>query len=274
MRRFAVPLTAGMGHDPQAGTGLPGSRTGRNDTPTATGVSRMSQPPKLRILSAGAPKTGVRLCAEAFAAATGTPFTLSFATGPEIRKRVAEGSAKADVIVAPASALEDFAASGAVAAAPVVSLGAVSAGVAVRAGAPAPDISSVDAFRAALLAADALIYNRASSGQHIAAMIEGLGIAQAVADKTLRAQTGAGAMEQLASAEAARAIGFGQITEIRVHEGLGIRLVGPLPEGLGKRTAYSAGISGAAANPDGARGLLAFFASPEGQGRLAQSGVS
>ncbi len=233
----------------------------------------MSQPSNIRILSAGAPKTGVRLCAEAYSAATGNSFDVEFATAPRIRERVAAGTANADVIVAPDTALEEFEAGGAVVAGSRVALGSVSAGVAVRNGAPEPDLSSVEAFRQALLAADVLIYNRASSGQYIETMIERLGMAEAVAEKTVRTDTGAGAMEHLAGNRSERPIGFGQITEIRLQEDLGIHLVGPLPEELGKKTSYGAGLSNAAANTDGARGLLALFASDEGRRILFETGV-
>ena len=233
----------------------------------------MSELSKIRILSAGAPKTGVRLCAEAFSAATGIPFEVEFATAPKIRERVAEGTANADVIVAPAAALEEFEAGGTVVAGSSVQLGSVSAGVAVRNGAQEPDLSSADAFRQALLAADVLIYNRASSGQYVETMIERLGLAEAVAEKTVRTDTGAGAMKHLADDRSARPIGFGQITEIRLQEDLGIHLVGPLPEELGKKTSYGAALSSAAADAEGARGLLALFSSQEGRRILSETGV-
>lgn len=233
----------------------------------------MSQPSKIRILSAGAPKTGVRLCAEAYSAATGSPCEVEFATAPRIRERVAAGTANADVIVAPAAAMEEFEADGAVVAGTGVALGSVSAGVAVRNGAPEPDLTSVEAFRQELLAASVLIYNRASSGQYIETMIERLGIAEAVAEKTVRTDTGAGAMKHLADDASPRPIGFGQITEIRLQEDLGIHLVGPLPDELGKKTSYGAGLSSAAVNADGARGLLALFVSEEGRRILFETGV-
>ena len=61
----------------------------------------MSEPISLRILSDGAPKTGVRLCAEAFSQQSAVSFELEFATAPVIRQRMEEGTANADVLVAP-----------------------------------------------------------------------------------------------------------------------------------------------------------------------------
>ena len=57
-------------------------------------------------------------------------------------------------------------------------------GVEVRAGAPKPDISSVDAFKRALLAAKSIAYLRAGSGIYMASLVERLGIAEAISEKS------------------------------------------------------------------------------------------
>ena len=140
----------------------------------------MSENGPVRILSAGAPKTGVRLCAEAFFGKSDQPFEIEFATAPVITERVTSGAANADVIVAPVPAMQGFATDGRIVSDPMPLIGSVTAGVVVRNGAADPDVSSVDAFVAAMLAADRLVFNSASSGQYIADMIEKLGIADQV----------------------------------------------------------------------------------------------
>lgn len=233
----------------------------------------MSDFPSIRILSAGAPKSGVRLSAEAWSEKTGTLFSVEFATAPVIKDRVGSGSADADIVVAPLPAMEGFVAAGRIVAGSLMPLGAIAAGVVVRNGAAEPDLSSVEAFRAALLDADALVYNQASSGQYIAAMIDKLGIADQVAGKTVRVANGAAVMEHLAADDRVRTVGFGQVTEIRLHENIGVHLVGPLPSEIGKVTAYAAGLSTASADRDGAAALLAFMASHDGKAIFAGTGV-
>jgi len=227
----------------------------------------------VRILSAGAPKTGVRLCAEAFTAAAGIPHAIEFATGPVIKERVTAGKAAADLVVAPSPAMEGFVEARMIAADSVIRIGSVTAGVTVRNGAEDPDVSSLGAFRQALLDADALVYNQASSGQYIATMVEMIGIADQVADKTVRVPSGAAVMEFIAADQRQRVIGFGQITEIRLHEHLGVHLVGPLPAEIGKVTTYSAGLSATAEHAEAAGALLGFMASNEGQQIFADTGV-
>ena len=216
----------------------------------------MSENESVRILSAGAPKTGVRQCAEAFFGKSGHPFVIEFATAPVIKQRLTTGAANADVIVSPVPAMEGFADDGLIVPDTVSLIGSVTAGVVVRNGASDPDVSSVDAFVAAMLAADRLVFNSASSGQYIADMIEKLGIADQVAAKTVRVATGAAVMETLVEDTADRTIGFCQITEIKLLEHLGVHLVGPLPEAIGKVTTYAVGLAASAGNQGDARLLI------------------
>ena len=152
-------------------------------------------------------------------------------------------------------------------------VGSVKAGVAVRAGAPAPDLSSVESFTEALRAAQSLVYNEASSGQYIAQLMDRLGLTEELAAKTLRLPTGAAVMGHLAESAVEREIGFGQLTEIRLHLDLGLELVGPLPEAIGKTTTYGAGLLAVARAPKPTKALIEFMASPEGRRIFVNTGV-
>ena len=233
----------------------------------------MSENRPIRILSAGAPKTGVRLCAEAFSGKSDQPFEIEFATAPVIKERVTTCVANADVIVAPVPAMQGFATEALVAPDTVSVIGSVTAGVVVRNGATDPDIGSADAFVEAMLGADRLVYNQASSGQYIADMIDRLGIADQVAAKTARLATGAAVMQFLADDTADKTIGFGQITEIKLQEHLGVHLVGPLPEAIGKVTTYAAGVAANADDRLEALPLVEFMVSAEGKRIFVDSGV-
>lgn len=228
-------------------------------------------PAIIRILSAGAPKQGVGDSARSFTRASGHDVDVTFATAPVLRERVENGEAAADLLVAPVALMADCLAAGRVEQGTDIVIGSVTAGVAVREGATPPDISSVDSLKAALLAADAVLYNVASSGQHIASMMERLGLVEALARTTERLPTGSAVMERLAEGTAASEIAFGQITEISRFEGGGVTLVGPLPPEIGKKTTYAAGLLAGAAEP--ARALLAFMDTPEARRIYADAGL-
>ncbi len=230
----------------------------------------------IQILSAGAPKTGVGRCAEVFQQASGIPVTYRFATATVLRKTVGGAAADAQVVVAPLEPLAEFEAAAHVLAGSAVVLGGIAAGVVVRADAPDPDISSAGALTAAILGAELVVYNEGSSGLYIATLMERLGIAGAVAARMVRVGNGAAVMTKLVELAPASAIGFGQVTEISLHAeaGVGVRLVGPLPEVVGNVTTYGAALLSGAAGGDGpAREFLAFLASDQAHEILVATGI-
>jgi len=66
-------------------------------------------------------------------------------------------------------------------------------------------------------------------------------------------------------------IGFQQISELL--EVPGIDYVGPLPPEAQRVTVFSAGVAVGAKNPNAARALIEFFASPDGVEAMAKSGL-
>jgi molybdate transport system substrate-binding protein len=229
----------------------------------------------LRILSTGAPKGGVSGCARAFEKATGRAVGILFVTAPVLRQQVETGVAEADVIVGPKARIDAFEADGSIVPGTLTPVGSVKAGVVIRNGAAIPDLSSADSLKDAILAAQSIVYNVATSGQYIVQMMEKLGVAEAIEDRVTRVPNGAGVMLHLADSEIENEIGFGQLTEIRVHEdrGLPVRLVGALPKELENVTTYAAAVFGKAADDAGARALVAFMGSDEGRAICQASGL-
>jgi ABC-type molybdate transport system substrate-binding protein len=233
----------------------------------------MIEPPAIRILSAGAPITGVHNCAEANANASGKLFEIERATSPVIKERVGSGTAEAEIVVAPLAAMEEFASAGHVEPQSVCVIGSITLGVVIRNGARESDISSVESFTQAVLGADRVIYNLASSGQYIAATLAKLGLTDKIAAKTIVVPNGAAVMERLVEDASLDDIGFGQITEIRRHDHLGTHLMGPLPEAIGRQTPYAVGLLTSAFKPEIARRLVDFMVSSEGKRIFVASGV-
>ena len=129
-----------------------------------------------------------------------------------------------------------------------------SVGLAVRAGAPKPDIATVEAFKQTLLNAQSIAYSDGPSGAYIAALLERLGIADAMKSKTKL--TSRPVAELMAGGEAE--IGMQQIVAILPVKGA--ELVGPLPSELQNVIIYAAGLSAAAQNGAAAQGLHRLYA--------------
>jgi molybdate transport system substrate-binding protein len=194
---------------------------------------------ELSVLSAGAVEPGIRPALAAFERESGHTVRIDFAAAPALGAALRAAPA-ADVIIVPQAILDELAATGAAVAGPRAPIGRVGVGVAVRPGVEPPDIGSADALKAALLSADTVVFNRASSGVYVEAMLQRLDIADAIRAKSERLPDGASVMRRLLAGTAQREIGFGAMTEISLFRDRGLQLVGPLPAPLQNFTTYVA----------------------------------
>src|ERR1700744_106548 len=134
----------------------------------------------LRILSTLAVMGAMPRIAEACEAATGLTLETEFAPTVGLLERLRAG-AEADIAILTAGGIDEMISEGRIRPGTRTDVALSFVGIAVKAGAPKPDISSVEAFRSALLAARSIAYSRiGASGIYFAGLIERLGIADAV----------------------------------------------------------------------------------------------
>lgn len=228
----------------------------------------------LRVLSAGAVKSGVAQVAKDFERATGTKVTIEFNTAPEVRKRVLAGEA-IDVVVATPAAMEEFQQQGRIAAGSRGFVGRSRMGVVVHADSPAPDLSSAAAFRKALAGAGAVVHNKASSGIYSAKLLEKLGLDRELAGKIAVVDTG-GLVMKTVEERGPGAFGLAQISEVMVMiaKGCRVKLAAPLPADIQNETSYEAAATVTSQLPDVAARLAASLASPEAKKIFAATGIT
>ncbi|MCJ8141400.1 substrate-binding domain-containing protein [Ancylobacter sp. A5.8] len=143
-------------------------------------------------------------------------------------------------------------------------------GLAVRKGAPRPDISTVEALKATLLAAPSVAYSLGgASGIYFQRLIEQLGIADEVKARGVTIPAGFTATK-VASGEAEYAVQ--QISELMSVEGVDV--VGPFPEAIQAFTDFSAAIFTDARNPEAAQAFLDSLGSDEAVGAYEKGGLS
>jgi len=222
---------------------------------------------EINVLSGAAVEPGLHAAADIFRKQTGNQLKIAFATTPEMRRLVGDGVAP-DVWIAPPAALDEFAKSGRVDAAAQVLLGRVGVGVVIRDGAPKPDVSTVDALKRAVLDADAVIYNRASSGLYIEGLLQRLGLAEQIQAKTKR-YTGTDMIEPLINGKG-REIGFMPVVQILNWRGRGLQLAGPLPADIQHHTTYAAA---PAPKSEGGLAFVRFLGTPKAKAMFARAGV-
>jgi molybdate transport system substrate-binding protein len=192
-----------------------------------------------------------------FEHATGHRIELRYGTGQEIGERIAAGET-ADVVVASRNALQQLARAGKVVESSVRDLARSAVGVAVRSGLPKPDVSTVAAFKQALIAAESIAFTgKGASGIYFQKLIDQLGIAAEVKAKAVM-QDGGLVGELVAQGRATLAIQ--QIPELKAVAG--IDYVGPLPREIQLTTHIAAGVFAASQCRDAARALTEHLASP------------
>jgi molybdate transport system substrate-binding protein len=191
-------------------------------------------------------------------AAQALPVAIESVGGVDAAQRVHAGEAF-DVVVLASDAIDKLVAAGRVLAGSKVDLVQSGVAVAVKAGAVHPDIASEDAVRRAVLAATTLGYSTGPSGVQLAKLFERWGISQEIAPRIVTAPPGVPVGSLVARGDVA--LGFQQLSELMGLQGLDV--LGPLPPSIQITTTFSAGVCAASAQPEAARALLAFLASPK-----------
>ena len=219
-------------------------------------ISQPAHAAELTVLSGGAVEPGLKAAVSAFEKESGHKVKITFNTTPQMRKRVEAGDTF-DVIIAPPAAVKDFAAAGKVDEGGV-NVGRVGLGVVVRPGAPVPDISNADAIKRAVLEAESVVFNRASSGLYFEGLLKKMGVYEQVEKKSARYATGAEVMEHVLKGKG-KEVGFGPITEILEYKEKGLRLIGPLPAEVQNYTSYTAVPMSAGTQKPVAQSLVKFL---------------
>jgi molybdate transport system substrate-binding protein len=222
---------------------------------------------EITIYSGGAVKSALTEAASAFEKQKGTRITIEFHPMGPLTKKLAEGSIP-DIVILTREVMDEEEKKPSLTGAPQTEVGRVAIGVAVNQNAPAPDISTPEAFKNALLAAKSIVYidpARGTSGKHLAGVFDRLGIAEAIKPKTTLG-SGGYVVEPVGEIE----LGIHQITEILPVKG--VKLVGPLPASLQKETVYVGAVTANARGADEARAFLAYLRTAEARALFAERG--
>ena len=190
------------------------------------------------------------------------------ATHDTIPHRLARGEPD-DVLVMVGSALDKLVKQGETVPGSEARIALSPIGMAVRAGSAVPDISTVAKLRQALLDAKSVAYSDSASGVYIqGTLFRKLGIEKQMQGKAHKIQaTPVGEVVAQGRAE----IGFQEVAELLPVQG--IAFVGRLPDEVQLLTPYGAAVAKRSKQPDLARQLVQYIASPEVQPTLEKMGL-
>jgi len=213
---------------------------------------------EITVLSGGAMRRFMVEAVPLFERASGIKVALSFGRTRALISEIEAGAAF-DVALLPRWAIDPLVAAGRLAGAPVDVVRSL-VGLVAPAKAPTPDVATADALKRVLRAARSISYSKGPSGEHVAWLLQQLGLAPEMAEKTVFA-VGRTVAEVVAAGEAE--VGMQQIIEILPVAGA--VLVGALPGDLPNYVLYSAGVAATAAGNAAAKAFVAALTSPEAE---------
>ena len=228
---------------------------------------------KLSVLSGGAAQVLVRGLAETFKAQTEFDIEGEFGAVGIMADKLSAGTA-ADLVILTQAVLAKLAAEKLVVPSSITDVGRVETALAVRSRDPRVVVKTEADLRDVLRSADAIYVpdtKASTAGQHVAKVLDQLGIAYEVTSRLKIFPNGATAMRELANSTATRPIGCTQATEIIATDG--IALSGSLPPDCELVTMYTAGVTARAAYPKEAAALIGLLAGAEHRGLRQRAGV-
>jgi len=197
-----------------------------------------------------------------FEKATGNKLTITWGTAALLVKRVQAGES-ADLYVLVKQSHDTLVKENKATAGPDALFASSGMAMVVKKGAPKPDISTPEAFKQTLLKAKSIAYSNpasgGASGVYFAKLLERMGIADQMKDKTKFPPPSGNAANLVVSGEAELAIQ----QEPEVMAVAGVDMVGPLPGDLNNITVYAAGVGSGTKEADAAKALIKFLHTPE-----------
>lgn len=208
---------------------------------------------EIKVFTARAIATVLEKIGPEFERTTGHKLNVITGFSPIFVKRINAGE-PFDVVVSPPPTIDGLIKDGKVLAATRTNLVRSGIGVEVRAGAPKPDISSVEAFKRALLNAKSIGYLPIGG---VPQLVDRLGIADAIKSKTTIP-----ASDIVSELVAKGELELGVVVITQILTTPGVELVGPLPPEIQFYTVFTAGVSANSKAPDAARDLIKFLTGP------------
>lgn len=230
-------------------------------------LANPAQSAELKVLSGNGSKAAVQELCLQFEHATGHKIDLRFGVNPEVKSKIEAGE-RFDVVIGNPPIIDALIKDGTVVP-PRVDFGRAGLGVAVRSGAPKPDISSVNAFKQALLASKAVAFpGKGASGIYFVGLLDRMGIKVEMQSK-LKPMEAEDTVEVVARGEADMVV----VVSTRISDVPGVDRVGPIPEDLQTKIGFAAGLSASTKEPDAAKALIGFLSAPAAAATLKAKGV-
>jgi molybdate transport system substrate-binding protein len=211
---------------------------------------------EVKVISATPMTAVVKELGAQFERDTGHKLVTKFVSGPVVKREIDAGE-MFDLAISITPVIDDLIKEGKIVAGTRADVAYAGVGVGVRAGAPKPDISSVEAFKRALLNTKSVAHSaEGASGTYFKGLLERLGIAEEMKPK-LRPMPADRIAQAVPSGEAEMIV-----VTMSVIVGYGAELVGPVPSELQFYNRFAAGVGASAKQAEAAKALIKFLTAP------------
>ena len=222
-----------------------------------TGITVYCAAADIKVMSSTGMSSMFQQLIPAFERASGHTVSVTYDTSNIIMRKLNAGET-ADLVVLTAPLIEQLSQQGRVVPGSRVDLARSGIGVAGRAGAARPDISTVEAFKQALLQAHSVAFTATgASGVYFAGITDKLGIGPQVKAKAI---TPAGGIVAELVAQGKAELGIQMISEIKGVAGT--ELLGPLPTEIQLYTVFSTGLLSGSPASVHVKALTDFLTTP------------
>ena len=228
-----------------------------------------AQVSELRVLSSDGMLPAVRGLTPEIERSIGRKLKTQFDSSKNLVDKINAGDAF-DVAILTTATLDDMIKQGKIAADSRVDLARCGVGVGIRAGVSKPDISTPEAMKRTLLKAKFITYNSTGATEGLVnKMFVQLGIVDAMKPKILSDPVSGGAQKKVADGTADLVL----ILIPEVTQEPGVNYLGPLPGDLQSYVNFTGGVSANSHDPEKAKALLRYIASPAAAPTLKAKGV-
>jgi molybdate transport system substrate-binding protein len=224
---------------------------------------------ELKMIAGGSMSGPLKQIVPQFERATGHKLVIHFDSTPNLIKQATSG-VPLDLAVVPVDVFNDPAAKARFVAGPTIDIARVGYGVIVRSGAAKPDISTPDALKKTLLAAQSIsTVPSSAAGAYVLKVFDRLGVAEEMKAKIKPQQL----PDQIAPAVANGEVDLG-VFLINTLIAPGVDLVGPFPAELQQELVFTSAISIDSKEAEAAKAFIGYLRTPAATAIIEAAGMT
>ncbi len=224
---------------------------------------------ELKMIAGGSMSGPLKQIVPQFERATGHKLVIHFDSTPNLIKQATSGM-PLDLAVVPVDVFNDPAAKARFVAGPTIDIARVGYGVIVRSGAAKPDISTPDALKKTLLAAQSIsTVPSSAAGAYVLKVFDRLGVAEEMKAKIKPQQL----PDQIAPAVANGEVDLG-VFLINTLIAPGVDLVGPFPAELQQELVFTSAVSVDSKEAEAAKAFIGYLRTPAATAIIKAAGMT